>query len=52
MLAEDVAMLDAAMTAKNYGDIGAAVGKGRKAGPRLLRAANDNLAEAIKKYVV
>ncbi|MEO4000327.1 hypothetical protein [Mesorhizobium sp. CAU 1732] len=47
----DVAVLDASMTAKNYGDIGAAVGKSRKAGPRLLRGSNDNLAAAIKKFV-
>lgn len=51
MLDEDVAILDAAMKARNYGDVGAVVGKSRKAGPRLLRAANDNLAIAIKKYV-
>jgi len=50
MLEEDVAVLDAALTAKNYGDVGAAVGKSRKAGPRLLRAANDNLDRAIKKH--
>lgn len=50
MLKEDVAVLDAAMTAKNYGDIGAVVGKSRKSGPRLLRAANDNAAAAIRKF--
>lgn len=50
MLKSDVAVLDAALTAKNYGDIGAVVGKGRKAGPRLLRAANDNLASVIKRF--
>lgn len=50
MLKSDMAVLDAAMTAQNYGDIGAVVGKGRKAGPRLLRAANDNAAAVIKKY--
>jgi hypothetical protein len=51
MLAEDVAVLDAALTAQNYGDIGAVVGKSRKAGRRLLKAANDNLAKVIEKYV-
>jgi hypothetical protein len=55
LLPTDVKVLDAAMTAKNYGDIGAVVGHtgeyGRKAGKRMLRAANDNLAEALKKYV-
>ncbi len=51
MLKEDVAVLDAVMTARNYGDIGAVVGKSRKAGPRLLKAANDNATAVIKKFI-
>ncbi|RWB65394.1 hypothetical protein [Mesorhizobium sp.] len=50
---EDTAVLNAAMTARNYGDIGAAVGHtgayAEKAGRRLLMAANDNYLAAMKK---
>lgn len=49
-------VLDAAMQAQSYADIGEAAGQSeeyarRKGGKRALFAANDNLAAAIKKYV-
>ncbi|AZO54846.1 MULTISPECIES: hypothetical protein [unclassified Mesorhizobium] len=50
---EDTAVLDAAMTARNYGDIGAALGHtgayAAKVGRQRLQAANDNLVAAVKK---
>ncbi|WP_205826941.1 hypothetical protein, partial [Mesorhizobium zhangyense] len=53
MLEADVQVIDAAMKAKNLGDIGRAMGHSgayaEKAGKRLLRVANDNLAAVIKK---
>lgn len=51
LLDSDKEVLDAAMTARNYSDIGAAVGISRKTAKRAFRAANDNLAAAIEKYV-
>lgn len=52
--ATDVKVLDAVMTAKNLAEIGAVAGHSgsyaKKAGKRLLHAANDNLAAAIEKY--
>lgn len=55
--AEDVKVLDAAMAAQTYEDIGVSIGqspsyaKKKGGGRRALIAANDNLADAIKKYV-
>lgn len=50
---EDTTVLNAAMTARNFGDIGAAAGHSgpyaAKAGKRLLMAANDNYLAAVKK---
>jgi hypothetical protein len=49
----DVEVLDAAMEARNYADIGAIDGHegeyARHAGKRMLIAANDNLASVMKK---
>ncbi|UKK94974.1 hypothetical protein L7D45_14570 [Brucella pseudogrignonensis] len=49
-------VLDAALEAKTYTDVGRSAGMSeeysrRKGGRRALMAANDNLAAAIKKYV-
>ncbi|MBB6013504.1 hypothetical protein HNR59_002893 [Aquamicrobium lusatiense] len=51
LLDSDKEVLDAAMTAGSYSDIGAVVGASRKVGKRALKAANDNLAAAIEKFV-
>jgi len=53
---KDVAVLDAAMRAHNFEEVGVAAGQRneyarRKGGRGALIAANDNLAAAIKKYV-
>lgn len=53
---QDVAVLEASLTACNMTEVGVAVGQGkeyarRKGGKRALVAANDNLRAAIKKYV-
>lgn len=50
---EDRKVLDAAQTAKSYDDLGQSLGftgsYARKAGKRALKAANDNLRQAMKK---
>ncbi|GHC61532.1 hypothetical protein [Limoniibacter endophyticus] len=48
----DMAVLDAAMTARSYADVGSAIGQSaeytrRKGGKKALLAANDNLMRAI-----
>ena len=55
MKGEDVAVLDKAMKAGTYAEVGAAAGQGeeyarRKGGKRALVAANDNLAASLKKH--
>lgn len=51
MSAEDIATLDAAQTARTWADIspGGSVQGARKRGHKLLQAANDNLAAALRK---
>lgn len=54
MALEGIEALDAAMSARNYADVGQAVGQAReyarrKGGKRALWAANDNLAAALRK---